>query len=54
VAVGRANSTLAELQDSLLPVEVGDPQLRAALADLRQLVGGFAERAREVVRTIGR
>src|SRR5881397_3783926 len=54
VAVGRADSTLAELQDSLLPVEVGDAQVRAALAELRELVGGLAKRARELVRTIGR
>jgi hypothetical protein len=53
-AVGRADGTLATLQDSLLPVEVGDPELRAALADLRGLVSGLAERARELVRTIGR
>lgn len=54
VAVGQADTALATLQDSLLPVEVGDPELRAALADLRELVGGTARRAREVVRTIGR
>jgi hypothetical protein len=54
VAVGRADAALAGLQDSLLPVEVGDEQVRAALADLRELVGGLALRAREIVRTIGR
>ena len=54
VAVGRADSALADLQDSLLPVEVGDAELRAGLADLRGLVGNLAQRAREVVRTIGR
>jgi hypothetical protein len=54
VAVGRADNALATLQDSLLPVEVGDPALRAALAELRELVGGIALRARELVRTIGR
>jgi hypothetical protein len=54
VAVGLADSTLAELQDSLLPVEVGDAEVRASLAELRGLVGRFAERAREIVRTIGR
>ena len=43
VAVGRADTTLASLQDSLLPVEVGDPELRASLAELRDLVGGFSE-----------
>ena len=53
-AVGRADAALAELQDSLLPVDVGDPELRAALADLRELLGGFADRARELVRTLGR
>jgi hypothetical protein len=54
VAVGKADAALAGLQDSMLPVEVGDPELRAGLADLRGLVGGLSKRAREVVRTIGR
>jgi hypothetical protein len=54
VAVGKADVALAGLQDSLLPVEVGDPALRSALAELRELVGDFANRARELVRTIGR
>jgi hypothetical protein len=54
VAVGKAEATLAELQDSLLPVDVGDAELRAGLADLRELLGSFSGRARELVRTIGR
>jgi hypothetical protein len=54
VAVGNADTALAELQDSLLPIDVGDPELRALLAELRELVGGTARRARELVRTIGR
>jgi hypothetical protein len=54
VAVGKADRALADLQDSMLPVEVGDAELRAGLADLRGLVGNLAQRAREVVRTIGR
>jgi transcriptional accessory protein Tex/SPT6 len=54
VAVGKADTALAGLQDSLLPVEVGDPDLRARLAELRGLVGNLSQRAREVVRTIGR
>ena len=53
-AVGRADTALASLQDSMLPVEVGDPELRAALAGLRERVGGLARQARELVRTIGR
>jgi hypothetical protein len=53
-AVARANTVLATLQDSLLPVEVGDPELRAGLADLRELVGDLPNQARELVRTVGR
>jgi hypothetical protein len=49
-----ADETLAELQDSMLPVDVGDPELRSGIADLRSLIGGLAPRARELVRTIGR
>jgi hypothetical protein len=54
VSVGRADNALASLQDSMLPVDVGDTELRAALADLRELVGGIAREARELVRTLGR
>jgi hypothetical protein len=54
VEVGKADSALATLQDSLLPVEVGDAELRAGLAELRGLVGNLAQRAREIVRTMGR
>jgi hypothetical protein len=53
-AVGRADGTLATLQDSMLPVEVGDAQLRAGLEDVRTLLGGLRGRAREFVRTLGR
>jgi hypothetical protein len=54
VSVEKADAALAALQDSLLPVEVGDPELRAELAGLRELLGGFSMQARELVRTIGR
>jgi hypothetical protein len=53
-AVGDADDTLAELQDSMLPVDVGDPELRAGLADVREHVGDLRTRARELVRTLGR
>jgi hypothetical protein len=53
-AVREADGTLATLQDSLLPVEVGDPQLRAELADLRELMARLPQQARELVRTLGR
>jgi hypothetical protein len=53
-AASRADGALVELQDSMLPVEVGDAELRAGLANVRELVGGVRSRARELVRTLGR
>jgi hypothetical protein len=53
-AVAAADSSLATLQDSMLPAEVGDPELRAALAEVRELLAGSRQRARELERTLGR
>jgi hypothetical protein len=53
-AVAEADGTLAELQDSGLPAEVGDVQLREALRDVRELLDGVRQRARELERTLGR
>jgi hypothetical protein len=53
-SVADADSVLAELQDSMMPVEVGDPELRAGLAEVRELLGDVRARAREFVRTLGR
>lgn len=53
-AASEADRQLAELQDSMLPVEVGDPELRAGLEQVRELVGGMPGRAREMLRTLGR
>jgi len=53
-AVDQADRGLAELQDTLLPVEVGDAELRAGLSGVRELLGGLHARARELVRTLGR
>jgi hypothetical protein len=53
-AAARADGMLAELQDSMLPIEVGDVELRAGLSEVRELVGGLRVRAREVTRTLGR
>jgi len=53
-AVLAADGMLAELQDSMRPVEVGDPELRAGLAEVRELLGTIADRARELVRRLGR
>lgn len=53
-AVADADDGLAELQDSMRPVEVGDPALRAGLAEVRDLLGGIRASAREFVRVLGR
>ena len=52
--VAQADSALSELQDSSLPTEVGDVELRAALTDVREQLGGVRQRARELERTLGR
>lgn len=53
-AACEADETLAELQDSMLPVEVGDAELRAGLAEIRRLLDPLPSRGRELVRTLGR
>jgi len=53
-AIEEADLTLAELQDSMAPVEVGDAELRAGLADVRERIGVLPDRARELVRRLGR
>ena len=52
--VAEADSLLSELQDSMAPIEVGDPELRAGLAEVRELASHVRENAREFVRTLGR
>jgi hypothetical protein len=53
-AVGEADRTIAQLQDSMRPVEVGDAELRAGLSEVRRLVGDVPRRATELVRGLGR
>jgi hypothetical protein len=53
-SVSAADVVLSTLQDSMLPVEVGDRELRAGLGEVRELIASLPGRAREVVRTIGR
>jgi len=53
-AAAAADEILAELQDSLLPVEVGDEQLRAGLSGARTLIANVPAASDELVRTIGR
>jgi hypothetical protein len=53
-ASAEASRAIAELQDSMLPIEAGDAELRAGLAEVRDLVDGMSARTREFVRVLGR
>ena len=53
-SVEQADNGLSELQDSGLPTEVGDRELRTALMGVRELLGGVRSRARDFERTLGR
>ena len=53
-AAARADELIAALQDSLMPVEVGDTELRAGLADVRSLLGELPPHATAFMRTLGR
>jgi len=53
-AVQTADQTIAELQDSMLPVEVGDQELRAGLSETRSLIDPVPALAHRFVRTVGR
>ena len=53
-AAGGADESLAELQDSMMPVEVGDPELRAGLAEVRRLLNEVPLASRELRRRLGR
>lgn len=53
-AIADADDGLSELQDSLLPVEVGDPQLRTELADVRSVLGPLDGAAETVLRQLWR
>ncbi|HEX4465849.1 MAG TPA: hypothetical protein VH025_01560 [Solirubrobacteraceae bacterium] len=53
-AVSQTDQELATLQDSMLPVEIGDAELRAGLEQVRELIGGFGTSARELTRRLGR
>jgi hypothetical protein len=53
-SVAAADVELSTLQDSMLPVEVGDPELRAGLADVRELLADVRSRGRRFVSLFGR
>jgi hypothetical protein len=49
-----ADLELSTLQDSMRPVEVGDPELRAGLADVREQLSGLRSQGRRFVSLFGR
>jgi hypothetical protein len=53
-AVDQADADLSTLQDSMLPIEVGDPELRAGLAEVRTLMGDLHSRGRRFMSLLGR
>ena len=53
-AAFEADRILADLQDSMLPIESGDAELRAGLSEVRDLLDGLSNAAREFIRTLGR
>jgi hypothetical protein len=53
-SVAEADAVLAELQDSMMPVEVGDAELRSGLADVRATIGPRDEATNDFMRTLGR
>jgi hypothetical protein len=53
-ATERADQVIAEMQDSLLPVEVGDRELRDGLSETRELIAPVPANGRQLLRTVGR
>jgi hypothetical protein len=53
-ALQRADAELGELQDSMLPVEIGDAEVRAGISETRALLGPLPHAAHELERRLGR
>ncbi|MDQ3729959.1 MAG: hypothetical protein M3355_10265 [Actinomycetota bacterium] len=53
-AASQADLILSELQDSMMPVEGGDPELRASLSEIRELIGPVHTSSRQFLGTLGR
>jgi len=53
-AMEQADHMISELQDSMMPVEVGDTELRAGLSETRSLIAELPARGRRLVRARGR
>jgi len=52
--VDEAEAILVELQDSGRLIDYGDPELRAGVAGVRELLGNVQSSARQFQRTLGR
>ena len=53
-ASSEADRRIAELQDSMLPIESGDAELRTGLSEVRELLDEVPTNARQFLRTLGR
>ena len=53
-AASQADLILSELQDSMMPIEGGDPELRASLSEIRELLSPLRVSAGSFLRTLGR
>jgi hypothetical protein len=53
-AIEQADLVISEMQDSMLPVEVGDRELRDGLTEVRELLAAAPGQGRQLVRMIGR
>src|SRR5436190_20556890 len=53
-AAADAEQRIAELQDSMLPIESGDAELRQGLSDVRELLDRLPGSGRDFLRTLGR
>lgn len=49
-----AEQRIADLQDSMLPVDVGDTELRAGLSETRSLLAAVPGQGQRLLRTFGR
>jgi hypothetical protein len=53
-AAADGDRRITELQDSMLPIESGDAELRSGLSEVRELLGEFPAAAGRFLRTLGR
>jgi len=53
-ATEQADHRIAEIQDSMMPVEVGDTELRAGLSEVRSQIAELPGRGRRLLHVLGR